>query len=73
KGESPFRPNANPHTSNFQKGSEEVDDELMRIMNQSFDRVVHKAKLAKVSHRTAATMLGVERVLSIRKSRGLYP
>jgi glutamate dehydrogenase (NAD(P)+) len=52
---------------------EEVDDELMRIMNQSFDRVVHKAKLAKVSHRTAATMLGVERVLSIRKSRGLYP
>jgi glutamate dehydrogenase (NAD(P)+) len=35
--------------------------------------VIQRAKRHKVSHRTAAMAIGVERVLKAKKSRGLFP
>jgi len=51
----------------------EVTDKLFRILEHSFTQVIRRAKEHKISHRTAAMAIGVERVLKAKKSRGLFP
>src|SRR3954470_1478853 len=51
----------------------EVTDKLFRILEHSFTQVINRAKRHKISHRTAAMAIGVERVLKAKKSRGLFP
>ena len=54
-------------------GEEEVMDRLFRVLEQSFAAVIRRAKEARISHRTAAMAIGVERVLAAKKARGLFP
>ncbi|CAN5509292.1 Glu/Leu/Phe/Val dehydrogenase dimerization domain-containing protein [soil metagenome] len=51
----------------------EVTDKLFRIMQHSFSQVIKRAKQDKVSHRTAAMAIGVERVMKAKHARGLFP
>jgi glutamate dehydrogenase (NAD(P)+) len=51
----------------------EVTDKLFRILEHSFGQVIKRAKEHKISHRTAAMAIGVERVLKAKTSRGLFP
>jgi glutamate dehydrogenase (NAD(P)+) len=51
----------------------EVTDKLFRILEHSFTQVIKRAKAHKVSHRTAAMAIGVERVMKAKHSRGLFP
>jgi glutamate dehydrogenase (NAD(P)+) len=51
----------------------EVTDKLFRILEHSFTQVIKRAKAHKISHRTAAMAIGVERVLRAKKMRGLFP
>jgi glutamate dehydrogenase (NAD(P)+) len=51
----------------------EVTDKLFRIMEHSFVQVIKRAKQDKVSHRTAAMAIGVERVMKAKHARGLFP
>jgi len=51
----------------------EVTDKLFRILEHSFSQVIRRAKEHKISHRTAAMAIGVERVLKAKKTRGLFP
>jgi glutamate dehydrogenase (NAD(P)+) len=51
----------------------EVTDKLFRILEHSFGQVIRRAKDHKVSHRTAAMAIGVERVQSAKNARGLFP
>jgi glutamate dehydrogenase (NAD(P)+) len=51
----------------------EVTDKLFRILEQSFSHVIKRAKAHKVSHRTAAMAIGVERVMKAKNTRGLFP
>jgi glutamate dehydrogenase (NAD(P)+) len=51
----------------------EVTDKLFRILEHSFSQVIKRAKAHKVSHRTAAMAIGVERVMKAKHSRGLFP
>jgi glutamate dehydrogenase (NAD(P)+) len=51
----------------------EVTDKLFRILEHSFSQVIRRAKEHKISHRTAAMAIGVERVLRAKKTRGLFP
>ncbi|MGI8820157.1 MAG: Glu/Leu/Phe/Val family dehydrogenase [Chthoniobacterales bacterium] len=51
----------------------EVTDKLFRIMQHSFTQVIKRAKQDKVSHRTAAMAIGVERVMKAKHARGLFP
>ena len=51
----------------------ETMDRLFRILEQAFMVVIKRAKESKISHRTAAMAIGVERVLAAKKSRGLFP
>ena len=51
----------------------EVTDKLFRILEHSFAQVIKRAKEHKISHRTAAMAIGVERVLKAKKVRGLFP
>ncbi|MFL6529336.1 MAG: Glu/Leu/Phe/Val family dehydrogenase [Chthoniobacterales bacterium] len=51
----------------------EVTDKLFRIMEHSFTQVIRRAKHDKVSHRTAAMAIGVERVMKAKHARGLFP
>ena len=51
----------------------EVTDKLFRILEHSFAQVIRRAKEHKISHRTAAMAIGVERVLKAKKTRGLFP
>ncbi len=50
----------------------DVDDRMEEIMVSSFRDVVDMAKRFEVSNRIAAYMLGVDRVASITRMRGLY-
>ncbi|CAN5329187.1 Glu/Leu/Phe/Val dehydrogenase [soil metagenome] len=52
---------------------DEVNDRLRSIMEASYVSVLGLAEDAKVSMRTAATMLGVDRVAAAHRTRGLYP
>lgn len=51
----------------------EVTDKLFRILEHSFTQVIRRARDHKVSHRTAAMAIGVERVLKAKNTRGLFP
>jgi glutamate dehydrogenase (NAD(P)+) len=51
----------------------EVTDKLFRILEHSFAQVIRRAKAHKISHRTAAMAIGVERVLKAKQVRGLFP
>jgi glutamate dehydrogenase (NAD(P)+) len=51
----------------------EVTDKLFRILEHSFSQVIKRAKEHRISHRTAAMAIGVERVLKAKSSRGLFP
>lgn len=51
----------------------EVTDKLFRILEHSFSLVIKRAKEHKISHRTAAMAIGVERVLRAKRTRGLFP
>ncbi len=51
----------------------EVTDKLFRILEHSFTQVIRRAKQDKVSHRTAAMAIGVERVMKAKHARGLFP
>jgi glutamate dehydrogenase/leucine dehydrogenase len=47
----------------FMWSETEVTDKLFRILEHSFTQVIRRAKAHKVSHRTAAMAIGVERVM----------
>jgi glutamate dehydrogenase (NAD(P)+) len=51
----------------------EVTDKLFRILEHSFVQMIRRAKQDKVSHRTAAMAIGVERVMKAKHARGLFP
>src|SRR5438445_116190 len=51
----------------------EVTDKLFRILEHSFTQVIRRAKEHKITHRTAAMAVGVERVLRAKSMRGLFP
>ena len=51
----------------------EVTDKLFRILERPSARVIRRAKRDKVSHRTAAMAIGVERVVRAKRTRGLFP
>ncbi len=51
----------------------EVTDKLFRILESSFIQVIKRAREHKVSHRTAAMAIGVERVVKAKHARGLFP
>ncbi len=51
----------------------EVTDKLFRILEHSFVQVIRRARDHKITHRTAAMAIGVERVLKAKRSRGLFP
>jgi len=57
----------------FRWTESEVTDKLFRIMEHSFVQVIKRAKQDKVSHRTAAMAIGVERVQKAKHARGLFP
>jgi glutamate dehydrogenase (NAD(P)+) len=58
---------------NFFWNETEVTDRLFRILEQAFTTVIRRAKTGKISHRTAAMSIGVERVMAAKKARGLFP
>ena len=51
----------------------EVNCKLDRLLDQAFDQVVGYARSNKVSLRTAAMAIGVEKVRAGKKLRGLFP
>ena len=57
----------------FMWSETEVTDKLFRIMEHSFTQVIRRAKAHKISHRTAAMAIGVERVMKAKTTRGLFP
>ena len=57
----------------FMWSETEVTDKLFRILEYSFTQVIKRAKAHKISHRTAAMAIGVERVMRAKKIRGLFP
>ena len=57
----------------FMWSETEVTDKLFRILEHSFSQVIKRAKAHKISHRTAAMAIGVERVMKAKKIRGLFP
>jgi glutamate dehydrogenase (NAD(P)+) len=57
----------------FMWSETEVTDKLFRILEHSFSQVIKRAKAHRVSHRTAAMAIGVERVIKAKQVRGLFP
>ncbi len=57
----------------FRWSETDVTDKLFRILEHSFIKVIKRAKEHKISHRTAAMAIGVERVLKAKQTRGLFP
>ena len=51
----------------------EVTDKLFRILEHSFVQVIRRAKDHRVSHRTVAMAIGLERVIKAKQVRGLFP
>jgi glutamate dehydrogenase (NAD(P)+) len=52
---------------------QEVTSRLEQVMDSAFKRVLDRAQADKVSHRTAALSLGVEKLRSAKRMRGLFP
>jgi len=51
----------------------EVGDRLERLLEQAFGQVTRRAAADKVSQRTAALTIGIERVRAGKRLRGLFP
>ena len=51
----------------------EVNDRLERLLESAFMRVTRRAAAERVSMRTAASAIGVERVRAGKRLRGLFP
>ena len=51
----------------------EVNDKLETLLKASFDQVLRRAKRDSVPNRTAAMSIGVEKVRSGKRLRGLFP
>jgi glutamate dehydrogenase (NAD(P)+) len=53
------------------------EEEVMRreyqILDRAFDQMVRRAAADRVSHRTAAMAIGVEKVRAAKNARGLFP
>jgi glutamate dehydrogenase (NAD(P)+) len=52
---------------------DEVNDRLRQIMERAYVDVLSMTEERKVTMRTAATILGVQRVAEAHITRGLYP
>jgi len=52
---------------------EEVTRREYRILDRAFDHMVQRSTTDKISHRTAAMAIGVEKVRAAKKTRGLFP
>ena len=52
---------------------EEVNQKLQKLMLRAFNQVTQLASLRKLSMRTAALSLGVEKIAREKMRRGLYP
>jgi glutamate dehydrogenase (NAD(P)+) len=51
----------------------EVNDKLYRLLEMAFAQVTKRAQAEKVSNRTAAMAIGVEKVREGKRLRGLFP
>ena len=51
----------------------EVNDKLYRLLEMAFSQVTKRAQAEKISNRTAAMAIGVEKVRQGKKLRGLFP
>ena len=51
----------------------EVNDKLYRLLQSAFLQGTRRAAAEKVSNRTAAMAIGVERVRAGKRLRGLFP
>lgn len=58
---------------NFFWSSKEINAQLAKIMQKGFNEVVVIKEREKIYMRTAAQMLGIERVMKAMLARGLYP
>ena len=58
---------------NFFWEEEEVNARLRQVLNKAFDRTFARAAKDRVSERTAAMAIGVERVRDAKIKRGLFP
>jgi glutamate dehydrogenase (NAD(P)+) len=52
---------------------DEVNNRLKTLMDRAFANVMHRSAKDGVSHRVAATAIGVERVQAAKRARGLFP
>jgi glutamate dehydrogenase (NAD(P)+) len=52
---------------------EEVTQREYRILDRAFDHMVARARAERISHRTAAMAIGVEKVRAAKATRGLFP
>jgi glutamate dehydrogenase (NAD(P)+) len=52
---------------------EEVTRREYHILDRAFDAMATRAKADKISHRTAAMAIGVEKVRAAKVTRGLFP
>jgi glutamate dehydrogenase (NAD(P)+) len=52
---------------------DEVNSRLKILMDRAFAKVMHRSARDGVSHRVAATAMGVERVQAAKRARGLFP
>jgi len=51
----------------------EVNDKLYRLLEMAFSQVTRRAQTEKISNRTAAMAIGVEKVREGKRLRGLFP
>jgi glutamate dehydrogenase (NAD(P)+) len=51
----------------------EVTDKLKTLLNRTYNKVLARAERDKVSNRTAAMAIGVEKVRDAKRIRGLFP
>lgn len=51
----------------------EVTDKLKRVLDRSYAKVLARAQKDKVSNRTSAMAIGVEKVRDAKRLRGLFP
>jgi glutamate dehydrogenase (NAD(P)+) len=51
----------------------EIRDRLNRVLERAFQSVMHRSERDKVSTRTAAMAIGIERVQKAKAMRGLFP
>ncbi|MDB5037324.1 MAG: gdhA [Bacteriovoracaceae bacterium] len=58
---------------NFFWSAKEINRELAKLMTKAFEEVMETQKKHKVFMRTAAQMVGIERVAKAMLARGLYP